>query len=138
MTESIFRGQQLYIGDKYKVKYIRDGVWVPQEGDYGTFIGELRSVGGFLSKSNSNRDYRFENITNHKLPANTPLPDFNYVYKRPPFGLLFVHQIESMEHIEPDTVVYKPAIIPIKPTGGKRKSKKLRKGKKIRKSKRKY
>ena len=129
MTQPTFKGQQLHIGDEYKVTYI-SGNWIPGVKDYGTFIGELRSANPL--PENKKTVYHFNNVKNHELAKTMP-QEMKDAYVDKPTKEIHNWAIESIEYIEPDEVVYKPRRLS---KGGKRKTNKKtknRRGKTIKK-----
>ena len=136
MSQPTFKGEKLYVGEEYKVKYI-SGNWIPGITDYGTFIGELSNV----SKLPENKQtiYLFDKVRNEEMAPSMPEDTKVYFRERlKPTRKMINWVIESIEPIEPDVVVYTPKnTIMLK--GGKRKSKKnKRKNKRKNRNTRKY
>lgn len=119
MTQPTFKGEQLHLGEEYKVKYI-SGNWIPGVKDYGTFIGKLTNVNQL--PENKRTVYHFDKIRNEELAQSMPQDQKDYFREHfTPTRKIQNSSIESIEQIEPDVIVYKSK-------GGK--SKRKRKGKK--------
>ena len=108
MTQPTFKGEKLYIGQEYKVKYI-SGNWVPGVRDYGTYIGELSNVNNL--PENKQTEYIFNKVRNEEYAASMPEDvkvEFRELHSDRKTRKIKNWVIESIEPIEPDIVVYKP------------------------------
>jgi len=125
MTQPTFKGEQLYIGEEYRVKYI-SGNWVPGVKDYGTFIGKLTNVNKL--PENKQTVYIFDKIRNEEMAPSMPddQKEYSREYLREKPRRMMHWVIDSIEPIEPDVIVYKPYLNTNISKGGKRKSKKTR------------
>jgi hypothetical protein len=111
MAGPTFKGERLYVGDEYKVKYV-SGNWVPGLKDYGTYIGEFRGTTDAMPE-NKRTVYEFANIRDEEFAKSMPQQYISI--DRGSTRKTHNWAIESIERVEPDVVVYKP------PRGGTRK-----------------